>query len=112
MKAVEAISDLALLIYFAAMGNRKHQHAICPVFDPINDAPVSNAVTEMADKFARQSLDVIVPARLTFQLRKAPSKLSRQRPVGSREEGLNLWREHDLKHPTGPCANFAPGPTR
>ena len=36
-----------------AMRDGKHQHAICLVVDPINDAPIANAVTQMAGEFAR-----------------------------------------------------------
>ena len=60
---------LLLVIHVAAMRDGKHQHAICLVVDPINDAPIANAVTQMAGEFARQAFDIVVPARLALSLR-------------------------------------------
>ena len=51
--AFKRLFRLLLVIHVAAMRDGKHQHAICLVVDPINDAPIANAVTQMAGEFAR-----------------------------------------------------------
>ncbi len=87
------------------MSDGKDKHAIYLVVDPIDNAPIPDAVTQMPGQLAGKAFDVVVPPWLPFQLRETAGELSRQRPFGSREEALSLRREEDLKHRRAPCAN-------
>jgi hypothetical protein len=92
------------------MGNREHDDAIVLLVDAEEDTPFTDTKSRLAGKRARQSFDVVVPARINFKLFEAFCELGRKWLISGRKKGLRFWREDHLKHLDRTLRQFTPLP--
>lgn len=74
----------------AAVGNERNTGRLGCVVNRIDDTEISHAIPIKASELALQWRDVVVPARITFQLHKTLGELFRQRSIGFPIESLSL----------------------
>src|SRR5438309_12012095 len=94
-----------LFIHFASMCNDQHMYLPGAVVDPIDHAPFAQPEAQTAGEFSREAFDVVVPARVVFQMAETARQFAGKRRIGGGEKSTSLRREDNFKHPNAPCAS-------
>jgi hypothetical protein len=78
------------------VGDIYHDDTPCRVFDPVNDSPISDSVSQQMGKIPFETLDVVVLSRVRAKDRKAPIQSSLQISVGVFKKAPGVGREDQV----------------